>query len=125
MMNYVCIEEGRVIGVFSYKPNTPDSVTVVEISDEQAKGVEEKTHFFDLETLSVKPRPQAELDKEVADKDLEAKNSEFREFLNSTDWKVMRHIRQQALGIPTTLSEEEYVTLEQERQNAANSINNV
>lgn len=124
-MNYVCIEDGKVIGVFSYKPNTPDSITVVEISDEDSKKVEEKTHYFDLESKSVKPRPQAELDKEVSDKELEVKNAEFREILNSTDWKVMRHIRQQALGIPTTLSEEEYIALEQERQNAASSIKNV
>ena len=29
-------------------------------------------------------------------------NGQEREFLNSTDWKVLRHIRQKHLGIATT-----------------------
>ena len=47
------------------------------------------------------------------------RKSELIGFLNETDWKVMRHIRQKALGIETTLSEEEYLELETERHNKA------
>jgi hypothetical protein len=122
-MNYVCIEDNKIIGIFNYQPGVPDSVTVVEITDDEAKQIHENTHFLDTDNI-VKPRPQADLDAEAANKELELENAEKREFLNSTDWKVMRHIRQLALGIPTTLTEDEYVALEQERQETANSIIN-
>lgn len=52
----------------------------------------------------------------------EQTNIEARVFLNSTDYKVLRHIRQQALGIATSLTAEEYLELEHERQAAAESI---
>ena len=122
-MNYVCIEDNKIIGIFNYQPGVPDSVTVVEITDEEAKQINENTHFLDTDNI-VKPRPQADLDAEAAIKELELENAEKREFLNSTDWKVMRHIRQTALGIPTTLTEAEYVALETERQTVANGIIN-
>jgi hypothetical protein len=122
-MNYVCIEDSKIIGIFNYRPGVPESVTVVEITDEEAKQINEKTHFLDLDNV-VKPRPQEDLDEESAAKQLELDNAEKRAFLSSTDWKVMRHIRQLALGIPTTLTEDEYVALEQERQETANSIIN-
>jgi len=122
-MNYVCIEDNKIIGIFNYQPGVPDSVTVVEITDEEAKQINENTHFLDTDNI-VKPRPQADLDAEAAVKELELENAEKREFLNSTDWKVMRHIRQTALGIPTTLTEAEYVALETERQTVANGIIN-
>jgi hypothetical protein len=122
-MNYVCIEDSKIIGIFNYRPGVPDSVTVVEITDEEAKQINEKTHFLDLDNV-VKPRPQEDLDAESTAKQLELDNAEKRAFLSSTDWKVMRHIRQLALGIPTTLTEDEYVALEQERQETANSIIN-
>ena len=122
-MNYVCIEDSKIIGIFNYRPGVPDSVTVVEITDEEAKQINEKTHFLDLDNV-VKPRPQEDLDAESTAKQLELDNAEKRAFLSSTDWKVMRHIRQLALGIPTTLTEEEYVALEHERQETANSIIN-
>lgn len=123
MMNYVCIEESKIIGIFNYQPEVPESVTVVEITDEEARQINENTHFLDTDNI-VKPRPQEDLDTEAATKQLELDNAEKREFLYSTDWKVMRHIRQTALGIPTTLTESEYVALETERQQVANSIIN-
>jgi hypothetical protein len=46
-------------------------------------------------------------------------NGQEREFLNSTDWKVLRHIRQKALNITTSLSDVEYTQLEQQREAAA------
>ena len=45
------------------------------------------------------------------------------DFLNSTDWKIMRHIREQALGLETSLTDKEYLELENKRQEAAKSIN--
>jgi len=49
-------------------------------------------------------------------------NEEAKAFLNSSDYKVLRHIRQKALEIQTTMTEEEYLELEEQRQAAAQSI---
>ena len=43
-------------------------------------------------------------------------------FLNDTDWKVTRHRDQQAQGIETSLTEEEYQQLLVDRQNARDSV---
>jgi hypothetical protein len=43
-------------------------------------------------------------------------------FLSNSDYKVLRHLRQKALNLPTTLSDADFLLLEQERQNKANSI---
>lgn len=49
-------------------------------------------------------------------------NNESEDFLDSTDFKVLRHIRQKALGQELSLSEEQYLALEQERADAAARI---
>lgn len=120
-MVYVCIEDNQVTAILNYEPSVPDTVSVVTITDEQDQQIRDNTHFFDLDTLTVQPLPQIELDRQQADKT----NAQYREFLNRSDWQVMRHIRQKALGIQPTLSEDEYLELENQRQNAANNIINV
>jgi hypothetical protein len=122
-MNYVCIEDKKIIGIFNYQPAVPESVTVVEITDEQAEQIKAGTHYLDTDNV-VKSRPQEDLDSEAESKRIELENAEKREFLNSTDWKILRHLRQKALGIETSLTEEEYADLENQRQEAANSIIN-
>lgn len=117
-MYYVCIEENAIVSVSSYRPGVPEHIEVVEITDEQHKSLEDKTHYFNVTTKVLEPVPQADLDKVETAK----QNEIYSRFLNTTDWQVMRHLRQKALGIPTTLTEEEYVALETERQNAANGI---
>ena len=120
MTTYVCIdtEINEVTSVLNYQPNVPETVDVVEITDEQDKQIKDQTHFFDLDSRTVKPMPQAVLDKQEQEKE----NITLRAFLSSTDWQVMRHIRQKALGIPTTLNDEEYIALETQRQEAAAKI---
>ena len=49
-------------------------------------------------------------------------NQRSREFLNTTDWKIIRHLDQLNLGIATSLSELEYLELLQERQGARGRI---
>ncbi len=49
-------------------------------------------------------------------------NAEAQAFLDSTDFKVLRHIRQKALQQELSLSEEQYLALEQERADAAAKI---
>jgi hypothetical protein len=119
-MFYVCIENNQVTAILNYEPSVPETVRTVTITNEEEKLIRDNTHFFDTETNAVIALPDSELSK----KEQDLKNAQHREFLNSTDWIVMRHIRQKALGSPTTLSEQEYLDLEVQRQNAANSIIN-
>lgn len=42
--------------------------------------------------------------------------------LSSTDWKVIRHKDQIELGVPTSLTDDEYLTLLKQRQEWRNSI---
>jgi hypothetical protein len=46
-------------------------------------------------------------------------NAVEREFLRSTDWQILRHIRQKSLNQTTSLTEDQYLTLEQQRADAA------
>ena len=117
-MHYVCIENNVVIGIQSYEPQVPSTVSVTTISDEQYKQLMDQTHKFDVPSKTVVAVDSATLQ----EKEQYRLNGLEREFLNSTDWKVMRHLRQKALGIPTTLTEEQYIDLEQQRQEAAARI---
>jgi hypothetical protein len=123
-MNYVCIEEDKIIGIFNYQPEVPESVQVIEITDEEYKLINEKTHFLDSDGV-VKPRPQEDIVTEEEVNLLQTKNAENREYLESTDWMILRHLRQQALGVETSLTQDEYIDLEQKRQTAAESIKSV
>lgn len=117
-MHYVCIENNTVISILNYEPAVPETVTVVSITNEEYTTIENQTHYFDIALNSV----LAVSSEIVAQKEAELSNGTEREFLNSTDWKVLRHIRQKALAITTSLTEEEYLTLEQQREDAAARI---
>ena len=45
-------------------------------------------------------------------------------FLNNSDWKVIRHRDQLALGVETSLTSDEYLELLQERQEARKKVIN-
>lgn len=117
-MYYVCIENDKIVSILNYLPSVPSSVRIVEITNEEGLGISRQTHFFDLESESVKQVNQSELDL----KEIEKQNSVEREYLSSTDWMVLRHLRQKFLGLSTSLSEEEYRNLELNRQNAADRV---
>ena len=117
-MYYVCIENEAVVGIQGYEPSVPDSVTVITITDNQHQQLMDRTHRFDITTKTVIPIEESILNQ----REQEKLNAVEREFLNSTDWKIMRHIRQKALAIPTTLTDAQYLELEQQRQAAAARI---
>jgi hypothetical protein len=117
-MNYVCIENNLVVSVLNYQPNVPSSVAVVEITDAQAAQIAAQTHYFDVSSRSVTAVAAGITAQRAAD----VANGQEREFLNSTDWKILRHIRQKALNIATSLSDAEYILLEQQRETAAARI---
>lgn len=52
----------------------------------------------------------------------EAINQAALSFLASTDYKILRHLREIALGLPQTLSDSQYLALELQRNEAAASI---
>lgn len=117
-MHYVCIENEIVIGIQNYEPAVPSTVSVVTITDDDHNKILNQTHKFDVASKTVVAINPSELSQKEQDR----LNGLEREFLNSTDWKVMRHIRQKALGIPTSLTEAQYLELEQQRQAAAARI---
>ena len=117
-MYYVCIENNLVTSIMPYEPAVPDTIRIVTISDEQYSQIMAQTHRFDVSTNVVVAVSSTEL----AQKEQDKLNGVEREFLNSTDWKILRHLRQTALNAPTTLSEVEFLELEQQRQAAAARI---
>ena len=118
MAHYVCIENNEVTSILNYEPSVPSSVIVRQITDTEAQQIFDGTHFYNIGDDNVQLLPQSELDA-IAQQEA---NGSAREFLSSTDWKVLRHIREKALGLTTTLTEAEYIALEQERQDASDSI---
>ena len=117
-MHYVCIEDNKVISILNYQPSVPETVTVQEISDAQADQIAAQTHYFDVSSRAVTIVDSAI----TAQKAKDLANGQEREFLNSTDWKILRHIRQKALNIATSLSDADYLQLEQQREAAAARI---
>jgi hypothetical protein len=118
-MYYVCIENNQIVSMLDYEPNVPSSVTVTVITDDEYQLMSrEKTHYFDIESGTVKMHRE----EVFAQRDVDAQNRVYEKFLNDTDWIVMRHIREKALAKPTTLSDEEYIDLETQRDIAAAGI---
>jgi hypothetical protein len=122
-MYYIVIENGEISSILNYEPNVPETHTVVEISNAEYESiVTAKTHYFDLTDNTVKSYSQTHLDTEVAKETQRIANAEKRKFLAQSDWKVMRHIREKALGQTTTLTDQQYLDLEQARATAAAAI---
>jgi len=48
--------------------------------------------------------------------------SKSMQLLSATDWKVLRHQDQLNLGVPTTLTKEEFTALLQQRQAARDAV---
>jgi hypothetical protein len=117
-MHYVCLENNQVISILNYQPSVPQTVTVVEISDNDFTKIENKTHYFNINSRTVEAIPPEQLIQQQTFNE----NNEKREFLNSTDWKILRHLREKALTIDTTMTEQEYLDLENQRQEIAKSI---
>ena len=116
-MYYVCIENNVVTSIINYAPNVPNTVRVTNISDAEYEAIKNNTHYYDVNKMSVVENLERNIQVEK-----DKLNSVEREFLNSTDWMILRHLRQKLLNIPTSLTENEYITLEQRRESAARRI---
>lgn len=117
-MKYLCLENNIVISILSYEPTVPDSVTIIPITDDQYQNLENKSAYFDIKSMSVLDRDNIYRQ----NKKNKENNALEREFLNSTDWIILRHLRQKALNIETSLTEFEYLDLERQRHDASNRI---
>lgn len=117
-MYYVCIEDSTVTTILNYQPNVPAGVEVVEIDNTSMDLINGGRYYFNVDDRNVVLKPASDLQ---AVEDVEA-NIEHLEFLSSTDWKVLRHTREKALGITTSLTQDEYLALEQLREDAARAI---
>lgn len=117
-MHYLCVENDQIIGVFNFEPNVPESVTVYPVTDEENRAVQEGTRYFDLETRKIVP-----VSAEVTEERRKRKAGlNGKVFLSDTDWMVLRHIREKALGEPLSMTEEEYLDLERRRQKVAKEL---
>jgi len=122
-MHYLLVEDNQVTSILNYEPNVPDTVTVVPITDEEHKDLtESKVSYFDIPSMQIKKYTQDQLNSQKSLEEQNKINAENREFLNSTDWKILRHLRETNLGVPTSLSQEQYLDLEQQRKGAASRI---
>ncbi len=117
-MYYVCIENNQIVSILNYQPSVPGSVSTTEISDSEYNLIENKTHYFNVTTKKVEPLTESQL----LEQQTYNENSERKEFLNSTDWKILRHLREKTLGLATSMTEEEFIELENQRQTIAKSI---
>lgn len=124
-MRYICKEHGKIISILNYEPTVPSSVTVIPVSDEDYDRLRNKTHFFNFESDRIEEHPQTVLQDQKNKSDIEKVNNDMKLFLNESDWKILRHIREKALGLPTSMSESDYLSLEKQRHDAAGLIQKI
>lgn len=93
-----------------------------EYSEDISNAISQRTEIIDSNEVIIYTLP-ADYTYEILDITLqhqaEQESCQALQRLVSTDYKVLRHIRQQALNIPTTLTQEEYLTLEHQRNDAS------
>lgn len=115
---FVCVENDKVIGIQEFEPAVPESVKVYKITEEEYKAIIDGNQIFNVKKKKVTDLPAAEL----KEKEAQTIIQDARKFLNSTDWKILRHLREVVLDMKTSLTEEEYLALERERHMAAAKI---
>jgi hypothetical protein len=94
--------------------------SALEIIPEQSESQDDEMVVIQ-EAMAVLPASY-EIEITQIDRSQEIINFNKREFLSETDYIVLRHIGQKALGIETTLSDQEYFALEAQRQQAREEI---
>lgn len=103
----------EVVGVYDYKPEVPETIKICKILKTDYQNLMAGTHKFDASSetcIEVKP----EID--------ELKRQKYKNYLIDSDWIVMRHMREKFLGLPTTLSDSEFLAFETKRQNISKLI---
>ena len=122
-MNYLLIENEQLVGVCDYEPNIgEDDIQVVTYSGNiprerilyiNGKIVDSNNYVF-INGNYVKRTKAIET--------LLKTNEESKNYLNDTDWMVIRHRDQLALGQTTSLTDEQYLDLLAKRQAAREKV---
>lgn len=123
-MLYIIIENEKIVSKLDYKPNIPE--------DEPVKIIEYTGNIPDAYIALIDGKVCDSRDYVffqgkyvLATGELKEQlriNKESKALLSNTDWKVLRHIEQVEKNISTSLTQEEYQTLLNERQKARESI---
>ncbi len=124
-MNYLLIENEKLVGVCDYEPNVgDDDIQVVAYSGNIPREriiyvdgkVADMNNYVFINGKYVK--------KTRAIENLLNTNDEAKHYLNNTDWLVIRHRDQLALGQTTSLTNEQYLDLLTKRQAARERVVN-
>lgn len=122
-MIYLLIENNNLVGICDYKPNIGnDEIQILEYSGSIPKEriiyingkVADSNDYVLIDEKFVK--------KTKAVEKLLATNTEARNYLNDTDWLVMRHRDQVDSSQETSLSQDQYLDLLAKRQAARNKV---
>lgn len=122
-MNYLLIENEKLVGVCDYEPNVgDDDIKVVAYSGNIPREriiyvdgkVADMNNYVFINGKYVK--------KTRAIENLLNTNDESKKYLNDTDWLVIRHRDQLALGQTTSLTNEQYLDLLTKRQAARERV---
>ena len=122
-MNYLLIENEKLVGVCDYEPNVgDDDIQVVAYSGNIPREriiyvdgkVADMYNYVFINGKYVK--------KTRAIENLLKTNDEAKHYLNDTDWLVIRHRDQLALGQTTSLTNEQYLDLLAKRQAARERV---
>ena len=122
-MNYLLIENEQLVGVCDYEPNIgEDNIRVITYSGNIPRErilyingkIEDSDNYVFLNGKYVR--------KTKAITSFINTNEEAKNYLNKTDWLVIRHRDQLALGQTTSLTDEQYLDLLTKRQAARERV---
>lgn len=116
-------EQGALLSFYDSEINENIPETAREITSEVHQEFlnNQSKVKINPETLQIEELPPPTTE-ELAIIERQNINAEAANFLVSTDWKIIRHIGQKALTVETSLTDEEYLALEQQRQEARQRI---
>lgn len=122
-MNYLLIENNELVGICDYEPNIgEDNISVIPYSGNIPKEriiylngkIEDSNNYLFINGKYIKRTKAIET--------LVNTNNEAKNYLNDTDWLVIRHRDQLALNQQTSLTPEQYTDLLIKRQSARERV---
>ncbi|MBR1625515.1 MAG: hypothetical protein IJ681_00055 [Bacteroidales bacterium] len=123
-MNYLLIENEQLVGVCDYEPNVgDDDIKILTYSGNIPKErilylngkIEDSNNYVFINGKYAKRTKAVE--------NLIKINADATNYLTDTDWLVIRHRDQLALGLETSLTNEQYLDLLAKRQAAREKVN--
>ena len=122
-MNYLLIENDKCVGVCDYEPNVGnDNIQVITYSGNipQERLIYVDGKVADMNNYTFINGKYVKKTKAI--EKLLNTNDEAKHYLNDTDWLVIRHRDQLALGQTTSLTNEQYLDLLTKRQAARERV---